>query len=264
MKTQSCLYIETKVLKLSIDTSCREVSSKMFTPWKKKTPPKTEATVRWLQPAKLSMQKTALACSCRRDSRSVTPGALPIHQQALCQAYPAGGFLAWRRDLHDLWLVKWMTPACFPVSDGMRGLTRGFYTDPFRPFTLGGERKCQTARRASPRPSVSAIAARSGHVCNCHALRTWLQQCVVSCATLHFTLTDIVSDTISQSNRPSSGRGPPAKTPLEKHCGALLNLYFVDFVAENPSCCRLSHPHAIFCSSSFLFPFSPFLNVEVH
>lgn len=133
-----------------------------------------------LQPTNLSMQKTALACSCRRDSRSVTPGALLIHQQAQCQAYPAGGFLAWRRDLHDLWLVKWMTPACFPVSDGMRGLTRGFYTDPFiGPFTLGGERKCQTARRASRRSSVSAIATRSGHVCNCHALCTCLQQCVV-------------------------------------------------------------------------------------
>lgn len=133
IKTQSHRYIETKVLPLSNDTLCSEV-------------------------ANLSMQKTALACSCRRDSRSVTPSALPIHQQAQCQAYPAGRFLAWRRDLHDLWLVKWMTPACFPVSDGMRGLTRGFHTDPFiRPSTLSGRRKCQAPRCASPRPSVSRL-----------------------------------------------------------------------------------------------------------
>lgn len=33
------------------------------------------------------------ACSCRGDSsRSATPAALPIHQQAQCQAYPAEDF----------------------------------------------------------------------------------------------------------------------------------------------------------------------------
>lgn len=155
------------------------------------------------QPTNFSVPKTPLACSCRRDSRSVTPGALSIHQQAQCQAYLAGGFLAWRRDLHDLWLVKWMTPACFPVSDGMRGLKRGFHTDPFiRPFTFGSQRKCQTPQWASP-------------------------PCCASCA-VHMSVvpcTDIVSETISRPNWTSSGRGQPAK---------IWNLKFEDSVVEKP------------------------------
>lgn len=65
----------------------------------------------------------------RQDSRSVTPGAIPIHQQAHCQAY-CWGCLSQSSYLPDLWLVKWMTPAWFPMSDDMRGLTRGFQTDP--------------------------------------------------------------------------------------------------------------------------------------
>lgn len=150
-----------------------------------------------------------------------------------------------------------MTPACFPVSDGMRGLTRGFHTDPFiRPFALGAQRKCQTPRCAPPRPSVWPIATQGGHVCKCHGLCPCLQQCVVSCATPHFALTDVNSDTISRPGRPPSGRGPPAVAPLEKHCGALLNLYSVNFVVENPSCRRLSHPHAPLLL--ILFPISFF------
>lgn len=71
------------------------------------------------------------------NSRSVTLTTFPIHQQAQCQAY-FWGFLPWSSYLPDLWLVKWMTQAWFSMSDDIRGLTRGFQTDP-----LSG---CQTSR----------------------------------------------------------------------------------------------------------------------
>lgn len=40
------------------------------------------------------------------------------------------GCLSWSSYLPDLWPVKWMTPAWFPMSDDIRDLTRGFQTDP--------------------------------------------------------------------------------------------------------------------------------------
>lgn len=228
----------------------------------------------------------------RLDSRSVTLGAFPIHQRAHCQAY-CWGCLSRSSYLPDLWLVKWMTPAWFPMSDDMSGLTRGFQTDP-----LSG----------SPHLETNLFVCVCVSMCNFTCIyRVYMRQCLFCKANVFVVISKFLICVIiigpyfsacfsvnvyifwdlwhecadiplytqkldkwnwklhwksqTDSVNTSFDGWPPAFWSHRKH-------FFLHRQVVHPCLLLgilyslLSHS-SVFCSS-FPFPFSPFLHAEVH